>query len=148
MEKLKEIHIGVISRNLSEIQTQTELLALILGKCNFNTPEEEINFYSVFVRAIKKASEEIDLILNDPGRRLALDFPDGFLDWADEYFQDKFDTELKPGSLLEDMRDNSIKHNYSLFTVYRLFEKWCELRGYHIVHLKHSNGFKIVKDEK
>jgi len=148
MEKLKEIHIGVISRNLSEIQTQTELLALILGKCNFNTPEEEINFYSVFVRVIKKASEEIDLILNDPGRRLALDFPDGFLDWADEYFQDKFDEELYADPILDDMRHNGIKHGYSRFTVYRLFEKWCELRGYHIVHLKHSTGFKILKDEK
>lgn len=148
MEKLKEKHIGVISRNLSEIQTQTELLALILGKCNFNTPEEEINFYSVFVRAIKKASEEIDLILNDPGSRLALDFPDGFLDWADEYFQDKFDEELHADPILDDMRHNSIKHGYSRYTVDRLFERWCKLRGYHIVHLKHSTGFKILKDEK
>lgn len=148
MEKLKEKHISVISRNLSEIQTQTELHALILGKCNFNTPEEEINFYSVFVRAIKKASEEIDLILNDPGRRLALDFPDGFLDWADEYFQDKFDEELYPEPILDDMRHNSIKHGYSRFTVYRLFEKWCKLRGYHFRFIKLSTGFKILKDEK
>ena len=148
MEKLKEIHIGVISRNLSEIFNQSELFATILGKCKFNTPEEEINFYSVFLRVIKKASEEIDLILNDPGSRLALDFPDGFLDWADEYFQDKFDTKLYADPILDDMRHNSIKHGYSRFTVYRLFEKWAGLRGYHIVHLKHSTGFRIVKDEK
>lgn len=147
MEKLNEKHIGVISRNLSEIQTQTELLALILGKCNFNTPEEEINFYSVFVRAIKKASEEIDLILNDPGRRLALDFPDGFLDWADEYFHDRFDEELHADPILDNMRHNSIKHSYSIYTVYILFEKWCELRGYHFCRLK-PTGFKILKDEK
>lgn len=148
MENLKEKHIGVISRNLSEIKTQTELLALILGKCNFNTPEEEIDFYSVFVRVIKKASEEIDLILNDPGKRLALDFPDGFLDWADEYFQDKFDEELYADHILDDMRHNSIKHGYTRFTVDRLLKKWCELRGYHFCHLKHSTGFKILKDEK
>ena len=148
MEKLKEIHIGVISRNLSEIFNQSELFATILGKCKFNTPEEEINFYSVFLREIKRASEEIDSILNNPGSRFLLEFPEGFLDWADKYFHDKFDEELYADPILDDMRYNGIKHGYSRFTVYRLFEKWCKLRGYHIVHLKHSNGFKIVKDEK
>lgn len=95
---------------------------------------EENAFYFKFNKAIKSELVKIENILDDINHaRNNIELGLNFIDWADVYFQDKFNMQINSDEAYDSFKYSlpvTERVDITKFRFIRKMKMWCEIRGY------------------